>query len=69
MGGLPYPLLSDFHPKGQVSQAMGVWDPDLGASQRAIFLVDKEGVIRYKRTWPRGRPDTEEILQEVDKLE
>ena len=68
IGGLPYPLLSDFHPSGQVAQAYGVWNPDLGASRRAVIIVDSEGVIRYKRVWQTGRPDTMEILGEVRKL-
>ena len=68
LGGLPYPVLSDFHPKGQVAQAYGVWNPDLGTSRRAVIIVDKEGVIRYKRVWQRGRPDPAEVLAEVQKL-
>lgn len=68
MGGLPYPLLSDFHPRGQMAQAYGVWNPDLGTSRRAVIIIDKEGVIRYKRIWQTGRPDPMEILSEVRRL-
>ena len=52
MGGLPYPELSDWHPKGQVSQAYDVWNEERGASQRAVLVVDKQGVIRYRETPP-----------------
>ena len=69
MGGLPYPELSDFHPKGQVSQAYNLWDSERGASRRAVLVVDKDGVIRYRKTYTPGNlPDMEEILREVEKL-
>lgn len=68
VGDLPYPLLSDFHPKGQVAQAYGVWNPDLGASRRAVIIIDKEGIIRYKRVWQTGRPDPAEILSRVRQI-
>ena len=68
IGGVPYPLLSDFHPKGMVSQAFGVWNADRGTSWRAVIIIDKQGAIRYKRTWSSGRPDPEEVLEEVRKI-
>ena len=43
MGGLPYPLLSDFHPKGQVCEAYGLYDPRSGASR-----VPGSGVTRVE---------------------
>ena len=69
LGGLPYPLLSDFHPKGQTAQAYSVWNDQRGASLRAIIVIDKDGVIRYKRIWSSGRPDPLEILEEVRRIE
>jgi alkyl hydroperoxide reductase subunit AhpC len=42
-----YPLLADFHPKGEVSQKYGVWKEDKGICERAIVVVDKEGIVRY----------------------
>jgi len=68
IGGVPYPLLSDFHPKGKVCQAFGVWNPDRGTSRRAVIIVDKQGIIRYRRIWASGRPDPKEILEEVRKV-
>src|SRR6267154_2719103 len=48
LGGIThYPLLADFHPKGEVSKAYGVWRDDKGISERAIVVVDKEGIVRY----------------------
>jgi peroxiredoxin (alkyl hydroperoxide reductase subunit C) len=45
--GLTMPLLSDFHPKGEVSRAYGVYSEKYGTSGRALFLVDEEGVVRW----------------------
>jgi alkyl hydroperoxide reductase subunit AhpC len=48
LGGIEsYPLLADFHPKGEVSKKYGVWKDDKGISERAIFVVDKDGKVRY----------------------
>ena len=70
LGGLPYPELSDWEPKGQVSRAYGLWNPERGASQRAVLIIDKEGVIRYRRTYSAPHlPDLEEIVREVQQLE
>ena len=69
LGGLPYPELSDWEPKGQVSRAYELWNPERGASQRAVIIVDKEGIIRYRRTYSAPNlPDLEEILRELQQL-
>jgi peroxiredoxin (alkyl hydroperoxide reductase subunit C) len=70
MGGLPYPELSDWHPKGQVTQAYGLWNEERGVGARAVIVVDKTGVVRFrKRYTPGNLPDVEEILQVVEGLE
>ncbi len=46
LGGITFPLLSDFYPHGQVAQTFGVLRTD-GKSERALFVVDKRGIIRY----------------------
>ena len=68
LGGLPYPLLADFNPKGHVFDLFGIYDEERGVGKRAVIIIDKEGVIRYKRVYDRGLPDTQEILDELDKL-
>lgn len=45
--GLSMPLLSDFHPKGEVSRAYGVYSDEYGKSGRALFLVDGSGEIAW----------------------
>jgi alkyl hydroperoxide reductase subunit AhpC len=48
IGGIgTYPLLADFHPKGEVTKKYGVWKEDKGISERAVVIVDKEGIVRY----------------------
>ena len=46
LGGITYPLLSDFWPHGAVAQRYGVLRDD-GKTERALFIIDKQGVIRY----------------------
>ncbi len=69
MGGLTYPELSDFHPKGRATQAYELWNEERGAGTRAVVVVDKQGVIRHRQTYAPGTlPDTEEILKIVEGL-
>ena len=69
MGGLPYPELSDWHPKGQVTQAYGLWNPERGAGTRAVLIVDRAGIVRFRETYQPGiLPDPQAILAELDKL-
>lgn len=46
LGGINYPLLCDFWPHGHVADQYGVLRGE-GYSERAIFIVDKDGIIRY----------------------
>ncbi len=46
LGGITFPLLSDFYPHGAVAERYGVLNPR-GMPERAIFIVDKDGVVRY----------------------
>ena len=45
--GFTFPVLSDFWPHGQVSQAYGVFNNDAGYSNRGTFVVDRSGIIRF----------------------
>ncbi|ASU84532.1 peroxiredoxin [Nocardiopsis gilva YIM 90087] len=45
---LEYPLLSDFWPHGEVADAYGVFDETRGVALRGTFLIDTEGVVRWK---------------------
>jgi alkyl hydroperoxide reductase subunit AhpC len=65
LGGIDFPLLADFHPKGMVTQAYGLWREDKGYSRRAIVIVDAAGIVRHSQVIERGAPDVEAILQSV----
>jgi peroxiredoxin len=43
-----FPLLSDFWPHGGTAQAYGVFDADRGVATRGTFIIDTEGVVRWK---------------------
>jgi glutaredoxin len=47
LGGIDYPLLSDFYPHGQIAKMFGVFRPVDGTSERAIYVIDKYCTIRY----------------------
>ena len=68
LGDIPYPLLADFHPKGQVSQLYGVYSEERGTSVRSVFVIDKEGAVQFKHIYERGLPDPVAILKEVGSL-
>ena len=69
MGGLPYPELSDWHPKGEVTTAYGLWNEERGAGTRAVIIVDKDGIVRYRQTYAPGTlPEPEKILEELNNL-
>ncbi len=50
--GLTFPLLADFHPKGQVCEAYGAWLEDWGHSNRSLVLVDPDGTVRWSHAAP-----------------
>jgi arsenate reductase-like glutaredoxin family protein len=69
LGGVNYPLLSDFWPHGEVAQRYGVLRKE-GYSERAIFIVDKNGIVRYVDVHNIDeQPSNEELrraIREVD---
>ena len=69
LGGVSFPLVSDFHPKGAATEAYGMMDPKLGAPFRAVFVIDKSGIVRWKKLYERPRlPDVKDILAEIVKI-
>jgi peroxiredoxin (alkyl hydroperoxide reductase subunit C) len=69
MGGIEFPLLSDFWPHGAVAKAYGVLREDAGMSERAVFVIDKNGVVKYIDVHDIGEePDIEQIFEELGKL-
>ena len=69
LGGISYPLLSDFWPHGEVARQYGVLRED-GSSERAIFIVDKDGVIRYIDIHDMDdQPDNEVLFAELARID
>jgi len=66
---LSFPLLSDFEPKGEVARAYGVYRSSEGVCERALFVIDGEGIIRYSYVSPIGvNPGAEGVLAAVEAL-
>jgi peroxiredoxin len=64
-----FPLLSDFEPKGEVSRQYGAYDRQNGVSQRALFVIDGNGVIRWSYLSPvEVNPGADGILAALDKI-
>jgi glutaredoxin len=72
LGGIKYPLLSDFWPHGAVAEEFGVMRSVDGHTERALFVIDKQGVIRYIDVHDiDSQPNNEDlrvILRQIDPI-
>lgn len=67
---LRMPLLSDFEPKGAVARSYGVFREKDGVSERALFVIDGDGIIRWSYVSPIGiNPGAEGILAALKSLQ
>jgi peroxiredoxin len=67
---LHFPLLADFHPKGEVARRYGVYDDAIGMSERALFVVDGDGVVRWSYVSPIGvNPGADGILNALESMQ
>jgi peroxiredoxin len=68
--GLNFPLLADFEPKGEVARRYGVYDEEKGKSKRALFVIDKDGIIRWSYVSPPDvNPGANGILDALESLD
>ena len=67
MGGINFPMLSDFYPHGATCALYDCLRPE-GYPKRVVVIVDKQGVIRYRKEYEKGIPDNKELLAELDKI-
>ncbi len=68
MGQLWFPVLSDFWPHGHVAGTYGILRSD-GMAERALFVIDKKGIIRYIDVHDiNQRPSLEVLVEELEKL-
>jgi len=66
--GLSFPLLADFNPKGEVARRYHVYRDQEGFSERALYLIDGDGIIRWSHVSPHLHhvPDIYELLTALD---
>ena len=66
---LHFPLLADFEPKGDVSRLYGVYRSGDGTSERALYVIDANGVITWTYVSPVGlNPGADGILRALEEL-
>jgi peroxiredoxin len=66
---LRFPLLSDFEPKGEIARRYGVYRDHDGTSERALFVIDREGVVSWSYCSPVGvNPGADGILRALEAL-
>lgn len=67
---LHFPLLADFEPKGEVARLYGVYRDNDGTSERALFVINAEGVIHWSYVSPVGvNPGAAGILSALEELQ
>jgi peroxiredoxin len=66
---LHFPVLSDFEPKGEISRRYGAYRKGDGISERALFVLDDDGIIRWSHLSPLAvNPGADGILRALDAL-
>jgi alkyl hydroperoxide reductase subunit AhpC len=72
IGIMNFPLCADFYPHGEVAKKYDVFregDPVSGINERAIFVIDKEGIIQFAKLYRLDeQPDNEEVFTVLRKL-
>ena len=69
LGGLPFPLLSDYWPHGAIGKAYGVFNEERGMDARSAFVLDAQGIIRYAQVYAPGTiPESKELLEQLQKI-
>ena len=69
LGGITHPLLSDFWPHGETLRKLDVFNEENGQARRSLFIIDKEGIIRFRQTYEPGvLPDPSTIIEVVQGL-
>jgi len=66
---ISYPLLADFHPKGEVGKKYGVYLEDKGIHNRVTIVIDREGIVRYvEEHGIPNVPDVNKIAKVLEEL-
>lgn len=66
---LKFPLLADFEPKGAIAKLYGVYDDESGECQRALYIIDEDGTVRWNYVSPKAiNPGADNILDALDQM-
>ncbi|MBV9119958.1 MAG: redoxin domain-containing protein [Chloroflexi bacterium] len=69
LGGLSFPILADFLPRGAVCREWDCWSPDREHPRNVTVIVDRQGMVRYCAYHAQGGiPENEELLGVLDGL-
>jgi len=72
IGAMSFPLASDFYPHGEVARKYGILregSPIPGISDRAVFIVGKDGTLKFAKVYPISQvPDDEEVFAVLRQL-
>lgn len=70
--GFDFPLLSDFWPHGEVADRYGVFNEKAGVARRGTFIIDKDGIVRFRVVndipEARDQQEYERVLKEIGAL-
>lgn len=67
--GIEFPLLADFEPKGAIASTYGVYGTT-GVSKRALFVIDADGVIRWRHVFEKGViPGADGIIEALERIQ
>lgn len=70
LGGVSFPLLQDFHPKGQMAASYGLYLEQAGITDRATVIVDASGVVRFVASvGAGGERNIDELVQEAERID
>lgn len=62
--------MSDFYPHGHIAKLYGVFRLEDGFAERAIYVIDKQGVIRFAKVYPLDQqPDIEELFRALEEIQ
>ncbi len=69
LGGVEFPILADYHPKGAVAKMYGVYNEERGNAMRSVFIIGEDGVILDSEVFPQGMiPNIPDILKKLKTL-
>jgi hypothetical protein len=70
LGGISFPLLSDFQPRGGLAESLGCFIAAAGITDRATVIIDKNGVVQYaEAVGPGGQRDIGALAAECEKID